>query len=865
MFEILAESALVDRFGWVLVHTLWQFALVAALAVVLQRALYRCTAVTKYWALLVTMGAMVAVPVATWFWLAPADPPQRTIVLVTDEMPEAGPRPEPAHHSALPPADEAITSVGVPAPAASEFETPQPEPRPADLTPVNSASLFSRVQSRVQSWLPAIVLVWLVGVFVAALRPLLSWHTVRRLRTDGVEPVRETIEAALRRAADRLGITRSVALLQSALVKAPVVVGCFRPAILLPLSVLTELPQSQLELILAHELAHIRRHDYLVNLIQAFVETLFFYHPGVWWLSRTIRNERENCCDDVAMSTVNNRAEYGEALLAMARLRSVATPLPLAARGGSLLSRIRRIAGCEPAPKLAGGASILCGLLLALVLLASATWGRTPATADPEPPTADAAPAPPPTPASTASDQSPRRTLRFHFRFRPWTEVLQWYAKEAGLALVMDSPPPGTLNYSDDRQYTPEEAMDLLNGVLLKRDFALIKRDKVLTVVNATKGIPDGLAPVIEVEDLAKHGDFEFVTVCIPLGRRDATSLLPKIKAITGTLGKVVPLPDTGQLEITDRAGNVRRMAALIEGYAQAPVTEKGIYESCRNATNILLELQETDLSAYLKAGNLRMLLLEFLDPAALAEVRGEGDASRVMELANWPKGPVQVISSGKLGDLRIRSEEIRIVIYCRRKTPLAMDAAPRDVIRQATRPILASRYRLGPDGTITSRRGSTTDKTCKMLSENTLSLDGRKAVACHYRGVNGWGGDSLPLFSSVRVLAVGKDVVIVAEKLVARGIILPSTPEYFAGLIASKTRLKDVEAKEYPDQPILAEEIVFDGKADLSELPRELVNGCMWPIGDKAAVGLKDLCSTAILYPYEKVVSTPDVPSRSP
>ncbi len=865
MLRILAESAWVDRFGWVLVHTLWQFALVAVFAAALQWALHRFSAATRYWALLAAMATFVALPVASWFWLAPAGQSPRTVALAKDEMSQARPQPAPGHHSALPSAAETMTSVGIPTPTADELETPQPEPRPGALTPVDSASLFSRLQGHVQAWLPAVVLVWLVGVFVAALRPLLSWHTVRRLRTDGVEPVGETIEAALRRAADRLGITRSVALLQSALVKAPVVVDCFRPAILLPLSVLTELPQSQLELILAHELAHIRRHDYLVNLIQAFVETLFFYHPGVWWLSRTIRNERENCCDDVAMSTVDCRAEYGEALLAVARLRAVETPLSLAARGGSLLSRIRRIAGCEPVPKLAGGASILCGLLLALVLLASATWGRTPATADPEPPTADAAPAPPPTPASTASDQSPRHTLRFHFRFRPWTEVLQWYAKEAGLALVMDSPPPGTLNYSDDRLCTPKEAMNILNGVLLKRDFNLIKRDKLLIVANISKGIPDGLAPVIELKDLANHGQLEFVTVRIPLDKRDATLLLPKLRTIKSAYGKIVPLPDAGQWEITDWAPRVRRMVALIEGYAQAPVTEKGIYESCRNATNILFELQQTDLNAYLKAGDLRMLLVELLDPAALAEVRGEGDANRVTELVNWPKGPVQVISTGKLGDLRIRSEEIRIVIYCRRKTPLAMDAAPRDVIRQATRPILASRYRLGPDGTITSRRGSTTDKTCKILSENTLSLDGRKAVACHYRGVNGWGGDSLPLFSSVRVLAVGKDVVIVAEKLRARTLPLPSTPEYFAGLIASKMRLKDVEAKEYSDQPILAQEVVFGGKADLSELPRELVNGCMWPIGDKAAVGLKDLCSTAVLYPYEKVVSTPDVPSRSP
>ena len=164
----------------------------------------------------------------------------------------------------------------------------------------------------------------------------------------------------LERTARRLRLARAVEVLQSTLVKTPVVVGYFRPAVLLPLCVVTGLPEAQLELILAHELAHIRRHDYLVNLLQTLVETLFFYHPAVWWLSRQIRNERENCCDDVAMATVGSRADYGRALLAIEELRATSTALSLASHGGSLLARIRRIAGCEPAPRIAGGGSVLC-------------------------------------------------------------------------------------------------------------------------------------------------------------------------------------------------------------------------------------------------------------------------------------------------------------------------------------------------------------------------------------------------------------------------------------------------------------------------------------------------------------------------
>jgi hypothetical protein len=142
---------------------------------------------------------------------------------------------------------------------------------------------------------------------------------------------------------------------------------------------LTDLPVAQLESILAHELAHVRRHDYLANLLQTLVETLFFYHPAVWWLSRQIRNERENCCDDVAMAAVGSRADYGRALLAIEELRGGPAKFSLSARGGSLLARIRRVAGCEPAPPVIVSGSVLGVVLVSIVTVGAATWGAAPA------------------------------------------------------------------------------------------------------------------------------------------------------------------------------------------------------------------------------------------------------------------------------------------------------------------------------------------------------------------------------------------------------------------------------------------------------------------------------------------------------
>ena len=103
------------------------------------------------------------------------------------------------------------------------------------------------------------------------------------------------------------------------------------------------LTPRQLELIISHELAHVARLDYLFNLAQIAVETLFFFHPAVWWLSGRIRAERENCCDDLAVTAIENRVEYGRALLAIAELRGPDTVLGLGADDGSLLSRVRRL------------------------------------------------------------------------------------------------------------------------------------------------------------------------------------------------------------------------------------------------------------------------------------------------------------------------------------------------------------------------------------------------------------------------------------------------------------------------------------------------------------------------------------------
>ncbi len=174
---------------------------------------------------------------------------------------------------------------------------------------------------------------------------MLGWRTLRCLRRVGVSPASDEVLAAACRVSRRLGLRRAVPVLRSTLAQVPVVIGYLRPVVLVPVSLMTSIPTRQLEAILAHELAHVRRHDFVVNLLQTLVETLFFYHPAIWWLSRQIRVEREHCCDDLALSVLGNRAEYGRALLAIEELRGQSTVLALGASGGSLVDRIRHIAG----------------------------------------------------------------------------------------------------------------------------------------------------------------------------------------------------------------------------------------------------------------------------------------------------------------------------------------------------------------------------------------------------------------------------------------------------------------------------------------------------------------------------------------
>ena len=177
------------------------------------------------------------------------------------------------------------------------------------------------------------------------------------------------------------------------------------------------------------------------------------------------------------------------------------------------------------------------------------------------------------------SRESTEPRLRFNFRFQRWIDVLEWFARQADLSLVLDAPPPGTFNYTDAREYTPTEAIDLLNGVLMTKGYTLIRHERMLIVVNLANGIPEGLVPRVRLEDLDKSGKFELVSMLFPLAGRNVNDVTTEIKPLLGPNGKVTPLPATGQLLVMDTAGVMRALHAVIQSIPPGGVGPVGTTE----------------------------------------------------------------------------------------------------------------------------------------------------------------------------------------------------------------------------------------------------------------------------------------------
>jgi len=337
--ETLLAQPIFQALGWALLHFLWQGALVALLYASLRVILQRRAANVRYAVGCCALLLMLASPIVTTLII------KRGIV----QTPPAPAQEVTQANGSTSWKAEATTTEAreTAAPQATASWTAMPEAaRPA-------VDEGMALRQRLAKALPWLVSIWLAGVLVLSLRVLGGWVMAQRMKNWKTTPATVKWQQSVEHLARRLKVSRTVRLCESVVAEVPTVVGWLRPVILVPVSAFTGLSPQQIEALLSHELAHIRRHDYLINLLQTAIETLLFYHPAVWWISKQIRTEREHCCDDLAVAACGNVLTYARALAELEQMRGhKAIPeLAVAADGGgSLLSRIQRLIGTPASP-----------------------------------------------------------------------------------------------------------------------------------------------------------------------------------------------------------------------------------------------------------------------------------------------------------------------------------------------------------------------------------------------------------------------------------------------------------------------------------------------------------------------------------
>jgi uncharacterized protein (TIGR03435 family) len=329
--QFLSAQPWVERLGWTLLHFLWQGGLIAALYALTRRWLTKSESTQlRYVLSCAALFAMVAAPAITYALTGTADSEGRASAFI---------RIVPVSHADI------------------------ISPTPFGSLPTVASSHWS------DGLMAPLVMAWAAGVVIFWARLMGGCVVAARMRFSFIRPAPMEWQETLDRLKARVRVARPVKLLVSALVPVPTVIGWIRPLVVVPVGAFSGLAREGMEALLAHELTHIRRHDYLVNLVQGAVESLLFYHPAVWWVSGRIRSEREMCCDDVAVAVSGDRLAYARALADLEMQRLAFTSM-LSANGGALPERIARVLGqrrptsrCLPEP----------GMLVSAVLLVGST------------------------------------------------------------------------------------------------------------------------------------------------------------------------------------------------------------------------------------------------------------------------------------------------------------------------------------------------------------------------------------------------------------------------------------------------------------------------------------------------------------
>ncbi|MQA41040.1 M56 family metallopeptidase [Rugamonas aquatica] len=308
-------AALVPAIGWALLHFIWQGLLIGWAVALAMYALRGARPQTRYAVACAGMLLCAALPLAG------------ILVQLADAEQSAG----------------AATLLRALAGQGAGLADAAGQAAAAAAPGLLGDGAFSSFEAVLRRQLPWVVGLWLAGAVLMSLRLALGLQWVAARTRAGEYTVNHYWQRRLSELARRFDIERHVRLGVADLLDSPITAGCWRPIVLVPTALVSGMPPDLLEALLAHELAHIKRHDYLVNLIQSAIEIVLFYHPSVWALSRRIRIEREQIADDLAVDMLGQPQRLAKALSELDRFQFDTTQLAHAAHGGNLMSRIKRL------------------------------------------------------------------------------------------------------------------------------------------------------------------------------------------------------------------------------------------------------------------------------------------------------------------------------------------------------------------------------------------------------------------------------------------------------------------------------------------------------------------------------------------
>jgi beta-lactamase regulating signal transducer with metallopeptidase domain len=314
-----------NAFGWMIIHSIWQATLIAIITGIVLILLQKKSAQMRY---IVANAALILVLISA----------MGTFYFHLETAPKSNP-----HLAELIEKAKTQTIVFQQNTTDLSAETAEIRQPTSDIEDPLSINAFKMYFTR---HLPLIVTIWLLGVAAFILRLLSGISYTAYLRNKMNFPTDEYWLETLENLKNKIGLKQTIELVESALVRSPMVVGHLKPMILFPIGAINRLNPNEVEAILAHEIAHILRKDYLFNIIQSIIEALFYFHPAVWWLSSVVRSERENCCDDVAIKICGNSMTYAKSLVSVQEMAYFPTQMALGFAGNKkneLLIRIQRV------------------------------------------------------------------------------------------------------------------------------------------------------------------------------------------------------------------------------------------------------------------------------------------------------------------------------------------------------------------------------------------------------------------------------------------------------------------------------------------------------------------------------------------